>query len=309
MPRTTYCTVLDVVRRYEPTITANDLDSDSYITVEDRDTIQSRLEGVESEFEDDTGTALREVRVGSVGTPSTYEFLDAKRSMHFPTTYSLGHRNVLPIDASAGDAIEVRTSRDTWRDITADEGSRWVLVEPRSGTLEFYSRLRHTIQFRVRPGVRFIRLTYRYGALGGSPTEGGQTTLGTNVSGSSTPTGVAVADASRLPAEGGTMLVNGTEYVRVTNVDPAADTVDIAERGLRRTDETTAHSSGAVLHYCPMRVREAIAGKVAAELAMVENFVDRLVDTGEGLDLSSKIESWETEYQRAVARYSQWGYA
>lgn len=309
MPRTNYCLPIDVVRRFDPTVTSGELDSDSYITVDDLDTINSRIEGVESQFEDDTGTALREVRVGSEGTPGTYEYLEAKRSWNFPTSYTLDHGNVLPFDASEGDTIEVRTARDNWRDITTDEGSRWVLVEPRRGKLEFYSRLQHTVQFRVRPGVRFIRLTYRYGALGGSATEGGQTTLSTSVAGSATPTGVSVADASRLPAEGGTMLVNGTEYVRIANVDPAADTVDITERGLRRTDETTAHSSEDIIHYCPMRVREAIAGQAAAELAMVENFVDQLVDTGEGLNLSDKMDRWEREYDRTVARYSQWGYS
>lgn len=308
MSRTHYCLPIDVVRRFDPTITASQLDSDGYIGQADRDTINSRIEGVENEFEDDTGTALREVRVGSVGTPATYEFLESKRTFQFPTKYSLNHRNVLPLDSAKGDQIEVRTARDNWRDITADEGSRWVLVEPRQGKVEFYSRLRHTIQFKVRPGVRFIRLTYRYGALGGSVIEGGQTTLATSVSGSSTPTGVSVADASRLPYEGGTMLLGGSEYVRVENVDASADTVDIAERGLRRTDESTDHSSGDTVHYCPMRVREAVAGQVAAELAMVENFVDQLTGTDDTLDLGSKIDRWEQEYDNAVARYTQWHY-
>lgn len=309
MPRTNYVLPIDVTRRFDPTTKQTDLDSNDYITVEDLDTINARIEGVESAFESDTETALRERRVGSKGSSGTWEYLEAKRSHQFPTVYTLGQSNVLPIDSSKGDKIEVRTSRDSWRDITADEGSRWVLVDPRQGKLEFYSRLRHTIQFRVRPGVRFIRLTYRHGALGGDSTRGGQTDLGQSVSGSATPTGVSVDDASRLPPGGGTMLLGGAEYVRVENVDPAADTVDIAERGLRRTDETTAHSSGDALHYCPMKVREAIAGKCAAELAMVENFVDQLTNTGDTLDLNQKIDRWETEYQNAVARYTRWHYS
>jgi hypothetical protein len=255
MPRTNYCLPIDVTRRFDPTITQDELDSNDYISVEDRETITARIEGVESDFEDHTGTALREVRVGSQGSPGTYERLEAKQSWRFPVQYSLGHDNVLPIDSAAGDQIEVRTSRDSWRDITDDEGSRWVLVDNRRGKLEFYSRLQHTIQFRVRPGVTFIRLTYRYGGLGGSPLEGGQTTLASSLSGSTTTSILDVEDAARLPNEGGVMLLGGDEYVRVTNVDTANDTVDIEKRGLRRTDESTSHSSGAVLHYCPMRVR------------------------------------------------------
>lgn len=308
MPRTNYVLPIDAVRRFDPTVTAEELDEDDYIGESDRETIRARIEGVENEFEDDTGTALREVRVGSEDTPSTWEFLEAKRSHNFPTSYTLGNSNVLPIDSSKGDSIEVRTSRDNWRDITPDEGSRWVLVEPRRGKLEFYSRLRHTIQFRVRPGVRFIRLTYRHGALGGSATEGGQTTLSESVSVSSTPGGVDVTDASRLPNEGGTVLLGGSEYARVSNVDPSADTVDIAERGLRRTDGSNDYESGDTIHYCPMRVREAIAGKVAVELANIENFADQLVDTGTKIDLQGKVDLWEQEYQNAVARYTQWHY-
>lgn len=309
MPRTNYCLPIDAARRFDPTVTSSDLSSNNYIGVEDLETIRSRIEGVESQFENDTGTALREVRVGSKATPATWEKLKAKRSHQFPTTYTLDHSNVLPLDSSKGDAIEVRTSRDSWRDITSDEGSRWVLVEPRRGKLEFYSRLRHTIQFRVRPGVPFIRITYRHGALGGSATDGGQTSLSTSVSSGATPTGVSVADASRLPNEGGTMLLGGEEYVRVTNIDPSSDTVDISGRGLRRTDDQTSHNSGDTLHYCPMRVREAIAAMTAVELAQIENFADQLVDTGSQLDLGSKTEKWEQEYQNAVARFTKWHYS
>lgn len=310
MPRTNYCLPIDVTRRFDPTLTQTDLSSNSYIGADDLDTINAHIEGVENQFEDDTRTALREVRVGSVGTPATYEYLESKRSFQFPTRYTLDHNNVIPFDSNEGDAIEVRTARDNWRDITADEGTRWTLIEPRRGKLEFYSRLQHTIQFRVRPGVQFIRLTYRHGALGGSPMEGGQTTLGQSVSAGATPTGVSVADASQLPNEGGTMLVNGTEYVRVTNVDAANDTVDIVERGIRRTDDQSAHSSGDVLHYCPMRVREAIAAKTATELARYENLVDLIVDAGDGsLSIGEKIDQWDQAYNRAVARYAQWGYS
>lgn len=105
------------------------------------------------------------------------------------------------------------------------------------------------------------------------------------------------------------MLVDGNEYVRVTNVDPANDTVDITSRGLRRTDETSSYSSGDVLHYCPMRVREAIAAKAAAELVRYDAFVDSLLDDNGDVSADRKLDDWEQEYQNTVARHSEWHYA
>lgn len=307
MPRTNYCLPVDVVRRFDPQVSQEDLTVGNYLDASATDRISARIEGVESAFETQTGTALRTVAVGSAGDTNTYEYLDAKRGWHFPVRYTLDHRNVLPISSADGDVVEVRTARNSWDDITADEGSRWVLIDNRQGKLEFYSRLQHTVQFRVRPGVRFIRLRYRYGGLGGSPTDGGETTIQSGLSGQSTPSSLSVGDASRLPAGGGTMLVGGTEYVRVTNVDASNDQVDIAERGLRLTDASESHSSGDTLHYCPMHVREAIAARAAMELQQYDVFVDQLVETGnEGLPIADKMESWRREWDTAVARYTSW---
>lgn len=310
MPRVNYCLPIDVVRRFNPAITQSTIDSDGYLTEDTRDAIASRIEGVESQFETDTGAALREVRVGSQGAPATYETLPAKRGGRMPVTYTLDHRNVHPIDSAQGDTVEVRTGKDSWDDITADAGTRFKLIDPRQGKLEFYSRYRQTVALRIRPGVDgFIRLTYRYGGLGGSPTEGGQTTLGAALSNGATPSNLSVSDASRLPNEGGVMLVNGLEYVRVTNVDTTNDEVDIAERGLRRTASTHDHSSGDILHYCPIRVRESIAAKAAEELVRYDAFVEDLLPSNADIDPTRKLDDWSAEYDRLTARYRTWSYA
>jgi hypothetical protein len=306
MPRTNYALATDVIRRFDPTLTQATINSDDFVGYEDVDTIQSRIGGVESTFESRTDTALREVRAGSVGAPGTYEYLDAKRTWNFPTSYWLENTDVLPFDASQGDKIEVRTARDNWRDITNDDGSRYVLVDPRQGKLEFYSRLRHTIQFRVRPGVRFLRLTYRYGALGGDRTSGGETTLSEQLTGDTTTT-VDVADASRLPAGEYTMLVGGSEYVGARVADASANTVEITDRGRRRTDRHQDHASGATLHYCPMVVREAVAAKTARELIIYDDYTDWMVEGSNAFDKQGKLDEWEQEWERAVARFDESG--
>lgn len=307
MPRTDYCVPTDVIRKLVPQQSQSDLTLEELIGNSDTEQIRARIEGIESRFEDRTMTALRTVRQGSTGSPETYEYLESKRSWRFPTQYNLDHRNVLPLDSSQGDKIEVRTARDNWRDITGDEGSRWTLVEPRKGKLEFYSRLRHTIQFRVRPGVRFIRLTYRYGGLGGSPTEGGETTLSSTLSKGSASS-IGVADASRLPAGGGTMLVDGTEYIHVSSSDPSADTIDVNTRGLRGTKDQE-HSSGAVVHYCPLQVREAVAAKTAREVQLYDDAVDFVVEGSEAPQPQARLDNWQSEWERCVAEYTQWRYS
>jgi hypothetical protein len=303
MPRLWYATPLDMLRRFDPQLSQTALDNSGWIGFNDEETAIARLEGVQQDFERDA-RPFREVTTGH-GSGS-YRYKSAK-GRGFPIHVYLDHFDVVPFDASAGDRIERRTGRDSWIDITNEEGSSWV-ADYRTGTITLYELPgRGHLPMLRRYRDRFIRLSYRHGAPGGRHDAGGQTTLAASLSGSQTGT-YDVADAGRLPPGGGTMLLGGTEYVSVDSVDTAADTVTIGRRGLRGTDESNGWESGDVLHYCPMNVREAVAAMAAREAVLFDDWTDQLVDTGGGAPQpQAKLDDWEREYDHAVARYSDNG--
>lgn len=303
MPRTHYIVPMDVTRRFDPTITNSELETNDYIGTDDMERIRSRIEGVEGQW-DRHARPLREVRIGSQDAP-VYQSAKGKG---FPIHVYLDHEHIIPFDASAGDSIERRTGIDTWTDITNEEGSGWV-ADYRKGKLTVYEIPgRGHLPVLRRWRDRFIRVTYRVG-LGAEYGQAGQTTISETLFQGGTPGSLSVSDASRLSPGGGTMLVDGTEYVHVDGVDESNDTVSIAERGLRGTSDGE-RSSGSVIHYCPLNVREAISARAAVELARWENFADRLASTGDSsLDLGSKVDQWNAEWREALGAYSgNYGY-
>lgn len=295
-----YCHVVDVLRKFNPQLTETNLDNDDYIGYEDREQVRARIDAVSDDFDDQTRSPLRLVRTGSPGAPETYEHVGVEGSgKRAPLRASLAHRNVVPFDADAGDALEVRTSRDGWRDVTSLAGSKYTL-DHRSGRLRLYNRLTNWIYWDV-PDDRYIRATYRHGALGGSRTDGGQTTLSSQAAQGATS--LSVQNAARLPSSG-VLLVGNDEYVRATSVDYGTDTVTV-ERGIRATTDQD-HSSGAVVHYCPLNVRDAVAAKTARELLRYEDWVDELAfaDASQQIGASEKAESWQDAYDSALAKHS-----
>lgn len=299
MPRTNYATPLDAIRKVDPTLGRDDLLDDEVTNNNDEEILLSRIEGAESEFETDTGSAFREVTVG--GGTGTYVYLEA-RGGNFPVSLYTRHRPVVPLDSSQGDALEIRTGRNTWDDVTGQEGDQWV-ADYRLGKFTVYrmpgiGHLPMLHNFRER----FARIRYRYGAAGGRNDWGGQTTITSQLSSGSTST-VGVGDASRLPQGGHTMLLGGEEYVRVSNVDITNDQVDVDARGLRLTKDRD-HPSGTVLHYCPMRVREAVAAWAAHEVIRNDDEIHLLKPTDDSVEVREKLKELKNEYQNAVARYT-----
>jgi hypothetical protein len=300
MPRLRYATPEDVARRYDPNITGSEIDTDDFLgTEDDRETITARLEGIESQW-DREATPMRAVSVGSEDAP---KYFDAKGSP-WPVRIYLSHQNVQPLDSNRSDFIKTRTGRDSYTDITHQQGSAWtadwdagiisVYKLPGAGQLPAFRRIRE----------KFVKLSYHI-AAGGDVFSAGETTLGEDIDTNADGT-VSVTDASRLPHGDALVLVGGSEYVYLNDVDPDADTVTIAKRGLRKTT-TNSHNNGTTVHYCPMNVREAVAALGAVELASVEDFTEALFDGS--LDLDSKIDQWEAEWNRAVNSYSdQVGY-
>ncbi|MBX0325806.1 hypothetical protein EGH21_22570 [Halomicroarcula sp. F13] len=297
-----YCTDIDVVRKFNPQLGEAALEANDYIGNEDREQIRARIDAVSDQFDESTGRAMREVRVGSPGSPRTYEYYDAQRQRHrYPLEIDLDHEDIVPIDPGAGDTLEVRDGRDSWDDITAGEGDDWFL-DYDDGELKIFELLVNRIYFEAR-NERYLRATYRHGALGGGRRRGGQTTLASQIDDSATS--LSVADSARLPADGGVMLVGtGTdaEYVRVTDVDTSTDTLTVA-RGIRATS-AASHASGDTVHYCPLEVRDAVAAKTARELLRYEDWVDELIEAGNGLGASDKMDAWEQSWTDACANHS-----
>lgn len=299
---TPYCHVVDPLRKFNPQLTEGTLDNEDYIQNADREQVRARIDAVSDEWDQTTGTPMREVRVGSAGDPRTYERHDADRNQGYsPLTVSLNNGDIVPLDSTSGDALEIRTGRDTWEDVTDDEGDSWVLDHDR-GELKLYRLLANRVYFEA-PDERYVRLTYRYGALGGGRNRGGETTLDSKVTDSETS--LSVADAARLPADGGVMLIASDtvdEYVRVTDVNTSTDTLTVT-RGTRATT-AKPHSAGATVHYCPPAVRDAVAAKVARELLMYDDWVDDLANAGDGLSDSDKLDTWQRAWDQAASKHS-----
>lgn len=309
MPRTNYTLPVDVVRLFDPQITQENLENwssapeEALIANEDADQIRSRIRAFESKW-DREATPMREVAV--VDDPG-YIYKSAK-GRGFPVHVYLDHRHVVPFDATQGDVIERRTGRNSWTDITAEEGNSWV-ADYRKGKLTLFRLpgFGHLPVLR-RWKERFVRLRYRIRGAATDVHTSGQTTLSNDITDSQTGP-VDVADAAKLPAGGGPMLVGGDEYVQVGSVDAGADTIEVATRGIRAST-ATSHDSGAVVHYCPPQVRDAVAAKTARWLVLNADWTDALVDTGSGAPQpQSKLDDWEREWNETVARYSdRYGY-
>jgi rhodanese-related sulfurtransferase len=296
MPRLNYALPVDVIRKFDPTLEPEDLDNNEFIGHDDEEIIIARIEGLEAKW-DRRAAPMRPVRVGGGDTP---KYKSAKGA-GFPVHVYLDHMNVIPFDSAQGDVLERRTGRDSWTNIMNREGSAWV-ADYDEGKLTLYTLPgRGSLPALRRHRDRFVRLSYRLGAGGGYATAG-QTTLSSALATGTTDT-VAVADASRLPETGGTMLVGGTEYVEVSAVDHAADEITIRTRGLRVSSDTD-HPDGTVVHYCPLDVREAIAAKAARELVIYDDYTDWMVEGSEAFDRRAKLEEWESEWTTTVANYS-----
>jgi len=301
MARTTYAHPFDVVRKFNPDILKQgSLSSNEYIgTQDDEELVRARIEEVEDEFEDLTRNAFREVRVGHVGSPATYEYHDAdfRRYQHGLKVY-LDHRKVVPFDSTEDDRLEIRTGRDSWKDVTDDEGSLWE-ANWRKGWIRFYGIYRYLGAWHQAILERNVRVSYRHGALGGSSREGGETTLdGQLAQGANT---IDVIDADRLPHQG-LLLIDGQEYVRFRG--RSTDTLQDVTRGLRGTEDQQ-HADGGQVHYCPPAIRSAIAARAAVELLEYDDWVDSLVEASDGFAKPQKVDDWNGEWEKALNKHSE----
>jgi len=295
MSQAPLCHYLDPLRKFDPTISEIDISNNEYIGDNDREKVRARIDEVSRKLESATGRAYREKRVGS-DDKRTWEYHNANRlSGGFPLSVGLKHDDIVPIDPST-DTIEVRVGRDSWRDITADEGDEWFLNHD-SGKLTIFRLLFQRIHFES-PDNRYLRANYRYGVLGGNTGRGGQTELSSDVANSATS--LSVEDASRLPASGIVLLHSKEpEYARITDADYDNDTVTV-ERAVRGTTAST-HEAGDIVHYCPESIRSAVAAKAAQELLRFDDWVDQLREASQSLGGKEKMDSWQDEWENTLA--------
>jgi hypothetical protein len=112
-----------------------------------------------------TGRAFHPVRVGAVDEPRSWEVHDVQDARSWsPARVILDNARPVPLDPAEGDAIEIRSGRDQWDDVTDEEGDAWTLDYRRRRLRVFERRL--AITRRDDPNTSFVRLTYRYGPLG-----------------------------------------------------------------------------------------------------------------------------------------------
>lgn len=295
-----YCLVEDVLRRFDPTLDRSDLDTNEFVPNDGLAKVESAIQSLSDEFDQDTGHAFRETRVGSPGAEATYEThgVDHEKYRRGVKVW-LDHREVLPLDYDAGDRLEIRTGRRSWRDLTQQEDVRWN-ANYETGWIRIHSGFRTPTKWNREIRDKNIRITYRYGALGGDRDRGGETTLDGDIDDSENPT---VEDPSRLPHRG-VVSVGGDEYVEYQSLD--YDTGELS--GVTRGDKATtasAHDSGEVVHYCPAAVTEAVADAVAAEMVTYDDWVDRLVDSDKGLRHKEKIDQWTERFEKEKARRAE----
>jgi len=299
MARTHYALPVDVLRKFDPGLTQGDLDSNSLFGNEDEELILSYIEAAERKFDDRTGHPYREQREGIPDEPYTYEKKDADFWRYQGgTRIWLEKWPVVPFDSTEGDRIEIRTGRDNWKDITDDEGNLFEANWP-EGELTIYAA-RYRGSWRKASFTNNIRVTYRYGAFGADPDEGGQTELTSDTTGDGTDTTLDVKDARRLPPRG---IVNlgGVEYAFMTGRDVDADTITV-ERGVRDTDAlNSALTSGDTVHYCPENIRDAVAARAARELIRVDHIGDNLPTPDDDLTFSDLLDDLENEWSEAIA--------
>lgn len=266
-----------------------------------RESYLTRAESASQTWDTETGTPMREVRVGSPESKPTWEQHRAREAAGSapPIRVSLNHGNVSPIDPDKGDAVEIRVGRDRYRDITDELGNRFVVDNDRGEIRVFrflYNRL-----YWDHPSERFLRITYRHGGLGGSRDRGYGTELADPLGVEDTE--VSVDDASRFPKPPFRALVGTTsdlESVRVTAIDYESDTLTV-ERGVKYT-EPIEHDAGGRVNYTPENVREAVAAK-AAELLVINDDADLSVpDNGQLSSRRERAEAFAEEYDRAASK-------
>ena len=277
-------------------------DPPDQITAGRRQEYRARLERASQKWDRTTGRPMRTVRVGSQARTETWEYHDVREARGGPpVTIDINYGSILPIDRSAGDRVEIRKGRDSWDDVTDEEGDTWVL-DYRRGELKIYRFLIDRAVFE-RAAQRFMRITYRHGGLGGDRNRGAETEATATVSTSTTA--LPVAEASVFPQAPFSALVGSRtehEVVEVTDVDTDADELTI-ERGQEFTTPVEI-ATGDTVQYTPADVREAVASKATEQVIMNDDADLAVPDNGNLSSRAERAERLRDEWEQTASKYS-----
>lgn len=306
--RSNLATIVDVLRIFDPRLDAAELDDDigEYLGPETLEKVQSELEAAESALESETNTVFRLATYGQAGERGTYHWISKDElindeSNSRPTRFYL-RPNLIPFDPDEGDELAYRTGTDSFTTIPESQ----YMVNWRTGEVELFdvfgtSALSKRVNrpYQASP----IVARYRYGAGGHRTRDPGQTELTATVDDTDGAT-VEVENTDRLPPNTTEpVLLGHSEYARI-DVDRSAGTITLTSRGLRGTD-AQEHGEGAVVHYCPMDIRDAVAGKAAASLNDWDFAVERISGRVDYGDIQTRIERAEEMYNTVVTRYRE----
>jgi hypothetical protein len=334
--RLTLCLPVDVARLFDSTVTTTQINANTFPgNVEDGDDVlASMIEDAESEFYQETNDDMKIGRVGLAGQRETYETVTYKLDGHqqyksnfsgvtseyLPQEVNTGveKKNLLPFDADAGDEAYLYTGLggktvaggDAWEDITDEYGESWAFKDHSAGRITFdpillyQSRLTNTqgvgIGGRNQLDELAVQLSYRYGGLGGSRSRPTRTELDADISDTETGS-VTVADGSAFPtagSSGAVVVLIDREYLLV-DPDPANDSMEIVERGVRGTTGAS-HDSGARVQYTPPTVRKAVASRAGMTLVSSGRYQDWLPDTEDDLDKGDVHDMLEATWTQTV---------
>jgi len=284
-----YCTPEDIARKIDQ--------PPGQLNSADRGRFETRARAASQRWDRETGSPARQVRVGAADRKATWEVHDSPDRSGFPLVISLNNGDIQPLDPAAGDAIEVRTGRDSYEDVTDEEGDEWV-IDNRRGQLKLFRFLVRRLHFEG-PDERLVRLTYRHGALGGSRDEGAATTLTSSVTGGDTT--LPTSDPSAFPATpfvAGLGTSAGFEHVRVTDIDTETGDVTVV-RGVEQTDADT-HPDGATLQYVPPSLREAVAARAAVPVVLDDDARTAVPDDGQLTSRTDRADELREQYRDAA---------
>ena len=278
-------------------------DPPDQITSGRRQEYRARLERASQKWDRTTGRPMRTVRVGSQARTETWEYHDVREARGGPpVTIDINYGSILPIDRDAGDRVEIRKGRDSWDDVTDEEGDTWTL-NYRSGELKAYRFLISRAFFEA-PHERFLRLTYRHGGLGGDRNLGAETALTSSVT--DTETTLPVGEAAAFPRAPFTVLlgdgVDSPEYATVTAVNSDADELTV-ERGQESTSPV-AWDADTTVQYSPADVREAVASKATEQLIMNDDADLSVPDNGNLSSRAERAERLRDEWEETCGKYA-----
>jgi len=294
--RTYYAHPVDALRKFNPQMNENTLESGDLIGESDLEKVLAAIADVESRFEADTGRYMRQVRIGTPDRPETFESHRADMTRHQRgAKVWLDNRFIVPFDPDKGDALLVRRGRDRWKDITSNSNS--YDLNSRKGYVRIYSRFRSAYRFRARKQEMF-RVCYRHGAPGGRRNVAAQTVMAEPSDVSDTT--LVLEDAAVFVPN--TLVKIEEEYVQVTNVDVDSNEVEVI-RGVRGTEPKDL-DIGDVAHFCPADLRSAVAAKAAVEIQSYADWINEIVDA-DGMRTSDKVEMWNSEWEEAKRRYAE----